>query len=227
MQRNRFWIAVLVVCQLVILSRVQTVADSVPLSRAQVGWASWYGSTQQGRKTASGERFSTRQMTAAHRQLPLGTKVLVDNLETGQQVEVKITDRGPYGGAPRRIIDLSHAAAEQIGLRAHGIGRVEVVVSELPSPRKGSKAERDYEVQVGAFTRRDQAQTALAQVQSRHPTAYVVRRHGPRGPYYRVRVGPFGESTQAQRIASALAQEGHRVFVDEVASRTRSAQPLG
>jgi cell division septation protein DedD len=80
---------------------------------------------------------------------------------------------------------------------------------------------------VGAFTAREQAQTELAQVQARHPTAYVVRRHGPRGPYYRVRVGPFAERAEAQRIARALEQEGHRVFVDEVASRTLSAQPLG
>jgi peptidoglycan lytic transglycosylase len=227
MHRNRFWIAVLVVGQLLVLLCVHTVADPTQRSRAQVGWASWYGSAHQGRKTASGEPFSTLTMTAAHRQLPLGTKVLVNNLETGQQAEVKITDRGPYGGAPRRIIDLSRAAAEQIGLRAQGVGRVEVAVTELPPPRQGPKAEKGYEVQVGAFKAREQAQTVLAQVQARHPVAYVVHRHGPRGPYYRVRVGPFGERPQAQRIASVLEREGHCVFVDEVASRAGALQLLG
>jgi cell division septation protein DedD len=72
---------------------------------------------------------------------------------------------------------------------------------------------------VGAFKAREQAQSVLAQVQARHPAAYVVHRRGPRGPYYRVRVGPFGERPQALRIASTLEREGHRVFVDEVASR--------
>jgi rare lipoprotein A len=227
MYRNRLWIAILTVCPLLFLSSVPTVAETTKPSRAQVGWASWYGSSHQGRKTASGERFSVREMTAAHRQLPLGTKVLVKSLQTGHQAEVKITDRGPYGRAPRRIIDLSRAAAEQIGLQPQGVGRVEVVVTELPPPRTGTKGERGYEVQVGAFEAREAAQAVLAQVRARHPAAYVARHQGPRGPYYRVRVGPFGAHAQAQRVASALQQEGHRVFVDEVASRMQPAQPLG
>jgi len=82
----------------------------------------------QGRQTASGERFSRGQLTAAHRSLPLGTKVKVTNLRTQQQVVVKITDRGPYGAGKRRIIDLSEAAAKRVGLLAHGTERVEVVV---------------------------------------------------------------------------------------------------
>ena len=71
------------------------------------GMASYYGKGFHGRKTASGERFSQNEMTAAHRQLPLGTKVMVENPETGAQIEVKITDRGPYADMKRRIIDLS------------------------------------------------------------------------------------------------------------------------
>jgi rare lipoprotein A len=94
----------------------------------QVGWASWYGTHHQGRKTASGERFSRQKLTAAHRSLPLGTKVKVTNLRTKQQVVVTINDRGPYGGGKRRIIDLSEAAAKRVGLLEHGAERVEVVV---------------------------------------------------------------------------------------------------
>jgi rare lipoprotein A len=94
----------------------------------QVGLASWYGKHHQGRKTASGERFSRGQLTAAHRSLPLGTKVKVTNLRTKQQVVVKINDRGPYAGGKRRIIDLSEAAAKRVGLLEHGTERVEVVV---------------------------------------------------------------------------------------------------
>jgi rare lipoprotein A len=98
-----------------------------------VGLASWYGKPHQGRKTASGERFSRGHLTAAHRSLPLGTKVQVTNLRTKQQVVVKITDRGPYGGGTRRIIDLSEAAAQRVGLRGRGTARVQVVVVEHAS----------------------------------------------------------------------------------------------
>jgi rare lipoprotein A len=99
----------------------------------QIGLASWYGKPHQGRITASGERFSRKQLTAAHRSLPLGTKVKVTNLRTKQQVVVKITDRGPYGGGKRRIIDLSEAAAKRVGLLERGTERVEVVVVERAS----------------------------------------------------------------------------------------------
>jgi rare lipoprotein A len=99
----------------------------------QVGLASWYGKPHQGQKTASGERFSRGQLTAAHRSLPLGTKVKVTNLRTKQHVVVKINDRGPYGGGKGRIIDLSEAAATRVGLLARGTERVQVVVVENAS----------------------------------------------------------------------------------------------
>jgi rare lipoprotein A len=99
----------------------------------QVGFASWYGTSHQGHKTASGERFSRGQLTAAHRSLPLGTKVKVTNLRTKQQVVVKINDRGPYGGGKGRIIDLSEAAAKRVGILARGTERVQVVVVENAS----------------------------------------------------------------------------------------------
>ena len=73
---------------------------------SEKGLASHYGKEFQGKKTASGERFSATDMTGAHRKLPLGTKVMVENLETGEKVEVKITDRGPYADSKLRIIDL-------------------------------------------------------------------------------------------------------------------------
>ena len=105
---------------------------TTPVHIRQVGWASWYGTYHQGRQTASGERFSRQRLTAAHRSLPLGTKVKVTNLRTKQQVMVKINDRGPYAGRTR-IIDLSEAAAKRIGLLEHGTERVEVVVVEPAS----------------------------------------------------------------------------------------------
>jgi rare lipoprotein A len=103
-----------------------------PVKSTQVGWASWYGQSHQGRTTASGERFSRQQLTAAHRSLPLGTKVQVTNLRTKQQVVVTINDRGPYAGGTR-IIDLSEAAAKRVGLLERGTERVEVAVVERAS----------------------------------------------------------------------------------------------
>jgi rare lipoprotein A len=90
------------------------------------GMASWYGPGFHGRRSASGEVFNQNALTAAHRTLPFGTRVRVTNLNTGQQVVVRINDRGPYGHG--RVIDLSTAAASQIGLRAAGVGRVAIEV---------------------------------------------------------------------------------------------------
>ena len=156
-------------------------------------------------------------MTAAHRRLPLGTKVLVEHRDTGAQVEVKITDRGPYADTKRRVIDLSKAAAESIGIVEQGVAPVQVVVTEEAAQQQKSPEESlVYEVQVGAFEQPEEAQAVLAQVQDWFPNAYIAPRQGPESTYYRVRVGPFTDKAAAQRIASGLTRGGHRVFLDEV-----------
>ena len=114
----------------VLLVAIPGVAYGGSPQSGQVGWASWYGKRHEGRKTTSGERFSREQLTAAHRSLPLGTRVQVTNLRTRQRVVVRINDRGPHGGGKRRIIDLSEAAAKRIGLMSRGIERVQVIVVE-------------------------------------------------------------------------------------------------
>jgi rare lipoprotein A len=106
-----------------------------PSAREQRGWASWYGPGFAGRPTASGERFSPQALTAAHRSLPLGTQARVTNLETGQQVEVTINDRGPFADPERRVIDLSRAAAAQLGMVRRGVAPVRVTVLDTPRPR--------------------------------------------------------------------------------------------
>ena len=78
------------------------------------GVASWYGPGFHGKKTANGERFNPYDLTAAHKTLPFGTKVRVTNEQTGKSVVVRINDRGPY--AHGRVIDLSKAAAEAVGI---------------------------------------------------------------------------------------------------------------
>ena len=87
----------------------------------QVGMASWYGKQFHGRATASGEDFDMFELTAAHRQLPLGTYVRVTNLRNGKSIVVRVNDRGPYVGD--RVIDLSYSAARMLSFRG-GIEKV-------------------------------------------------------------------------------------------------------
>lgn len=98
---------------------------SLEVIKTQTGIASWYGGQFAGRRTASGEVFNPSDFTAAHRELPFGTRVKVTLLKTGRSIIVRVNDRGPSAKYhPERIIDLSQAAAEAIGLRAHGIGEI-------------------------------------------------------------------------------------------------------
>jgi rare lipoprotein A len=89
------------------------------------GRASWYGPRFHGRRTASGETFNMHDLTAAHKTLPFGTRVRVRNLANGQEVAVRINDRGPH--VRGRVIDLSRAAAEQIGLLTMGVATIVVL----------------------------------------------------------------------------------------------------
>lgn len=111
----------------------------------QVGRASWYGKHFHGRKTASGERFDMFQLTAAHKQLPLGTYVKVTNLNNGRWVVVKVNDRGPVPNS--RIIDLSYGAAELLGMRAQGISEVRLdLVQPQTVARLQSEISEEQEV---------------------------------------------------------------------------------
>lgn len=96
------------------------------------GFASWYGGVFNGRQTASGEVFNENDMTACHPTLPFGTRVKVENTRNHKSVVVRITDRGLLYG--RRVIDLSHAAAEQIGMTDAGV--VPVTIQVLPKTEK-------------------------------------------------------------------------------------------
>jgi rare lipoprotein A len=98
--------------------------DEAVIEEIPSGVASWYGPGFAGRKTANGERFDPGQMTAAHRTLPFGSKVRVTR--NGKSVVVRINDRGPFHGG--RVIDLSQAAAAELGLVRAGSGHVELAL---------------------------------------------------------------------------------------------------
>jgi rare lipoprotein A len=104
------------------LSILTAGVEAKAASGQQAGVASWYGPGFHGRKTANGERFDMNALTAAHRTLPLGTQVRVTNTHTGRSVVVRINDRGPYVG--RRVIDLSKASAQAIGVS--GLAKVSI-----------------------------------------------------------------------------------------------------
>lgn len=99
--------------------------DTQGLSRFS-GKASWYGGKFHGRRSASGERFDCNNLTAAHRTLPFGTKLLVRNKRTGDSCVVKVADRGPYSHG--RVIDLSMGAAKQLNMISSGVATVDVFV---------------------------------------------------------------------------------------------------
>lgn len=94
--------------------------------KAQKGKASFYGAMFHGRSTASGERYDQNSLTAAHRTLPMGTRVKVKNLSNGREVVVRINNRGPY--VKGRIIDLSSRAAKDLRMTGAGVVPVEVTV---------------------------------------------------------------------------------------------------
>ncbi|MBC7721826.1 MAG: septal ring lytic transglycosylase RlpA family protein [Pedobacter sp.] len=90
----------------------------------ETGYASYYADNLNGHSTASGEAYNSSKMTAAHKKIPFGTIVTVTNLSTGKQVTVRVNDRGPFVSG--RIIDLSKAAAKQIGMVGAGIVKVKI-----------------------------------------------------------------------------------------------------
>jgi rare lipoprotein A len=105
-----------------------TALASSGFAETERGKAAYYGDSLQGNKTASGEPYDKNAMTAAHRTAPFGTKVKVTYLKTGKTVEVTVNDRGPRKKG--FIIDVSGAAAVELGLKEDGIGEVEIEYSE-------------------------------------------------------------------------------------------------
>ena len=102
------------------------------------GRASWYGPRFHGRRTANGERFDMHAITAAHRTLPFGTMVRVRSLVNGREVDVRINDRGPYSHG--RVIDLSYAAAAELGMLRLGVKNVVLLVPKSRPPVAGAQS---------------------------------------------------------------------------------------
>jgi len=106
------------------IAAIEPIADTA--RQLGSGSASYYAAKFQGRRTASGEAFDNGALTAAHRSLPFGSRLRVTNPANGKSVVVRVNDRGPFHGG--RVIDVSRAAAEQLGLIARGHGTVELAL---------------------------------------------------------------------------------------------------
>jgi len=174
------------------------------------GVASWYGAAFHGRRTASGEVYDMHGLTAAHRTLPFDTLVEVRNLTNGSSVVVRITDRGPF--ARGRVVDLSYAAAREIGLVGPGTARVELrVVPRWPGepPRHATYAETRFTVQVGAFRDPRRAATLQRELARRYPDAAVRSDAG----WHRVQVGTFDWRREAETLRRELARLGFTALV--------------
>jgi len=168
-------------------------------SRGEEGLGSWYGEPYHGRPTASGQIYDQRELTAAHRTLPFGTRVLVVNLENGRSVEVVINDRGPF--VPGRIIDLSRAAAEELQLVGPGVARVRLAVLETGDGLRDAPC---WEVQVGAFARAENVARAQERLVRQ---GYRVRLLPASGGLTRVRVDVAGGCRAAEAAARRLATD--------------------
>jgi rare lipoprotein A len=178
----------------------------------ETGNASWYGNPYHGRPTASGEIYDMRDLTAAHRTLPMGTRLMVTNLDTGQAVEVRVNDRGPF--VDGRILDLSYAAASVLGAVGPGVIPVRLRVIALPGaalPTSGA----GFSVQLGAFTTRARAEALRDTVRRDGAEAVVAETVVGGETFYRVRVGAYSDRATARAAAQRLAGRGYRALVVE------------
>lgn len=190
-------------------ARTLVTAPPVPavVGAEEVGMASWYGLPHHGRRTASGEVFDMHRLTAAHRTLPFGSRVLVINRDTSQSAEVRINDRGPFVGG--RILDVSYAAARLLGAIGPGVVPVRVRIVALP-PRP-TAGDGIYTVQIGAFSARGRAEALRDAVSG----ATIVEDPAGGDPLYRVRVGSYPDRVEAAAAARDLAARGYPTLVLE------------
>jgi rare lipoprotein A len=187
----------------------------VSVGGAEVGLASWYGSDFHGRRTSSGEVYDMHQLTAAHRELPLGTWIMVTNLDNGRSVEVRVNDRGPF--VADRIVDVSYGAGRLLGMIGRGVVPARVTVTRLATGETGAPLGRTarFTVQVGSFATPEKARALERSLAEAYPAVEVVRRSVGTDTYFRVWVGDFQKRVDALAVAQQLAGRGHTVLVVE------------
>lgn len=175
------------------------------------GYASWYGQKFNGYKTSNGEIYDMYAMTAAHKTLPIPSYVRVTNVTNGKTVVVRVNDRGPFHDG--RIVDLSYAAAQRIGIHKHGTGLVDVEIvlpnDEPAIPRRaetnsinsaGTQLPDNTYLQIAAFSKLDAAKEYSAALATKLTFIPVIHSDLAPKEIHRVRIGPF-KTTQALQAA--------------------------
>ncbi len=181
---------------------------------SQTGIASWYGPGFHGKTTASGIIYNQHDLTAAHQTLPLGTRVLVTNLDNGRSIEVFINDRGPF--AKGRIIDLSYAAAESLGMIGPGTIPVRIEVVSSPADKIFViKDSLDYTLQLGSFSVLENARQLRDRVGSKFSEVVIVPLNTSTSTFYRVQLGRFSSRSSAEEQARRVTQAGYSVVILE------------
>jgi rare lipoprotein A len=181
-------------------TKIAQPATTLHAGETERGMASWYGPPYHGRPAADGEIYDMEKLVAAHRTLPFQTMVRVRNLSTNQTVDVRIIDRGPFVGG--RIIDLSHAAAEQIGLIGPGVAQVELTILAAPANPEPAL----FGVQVGAFRDRTNADRAQQTLIAAYGAARIVERAGSPTPW-RVLAGRETSQAGADQLSQRIRAE--------------------
>jgi rare lipoprotein A len=182
---------------------------------SQTGFASWYGPGFHGKVTASGKTYDQHDHTAAHRTLPLGTRVRVTNLSNGKSTEVTIIDRGPF--LKDRIIDLSYTAAQELGMIDKGTARVRLEVLDGPVKVEQIRSELDYTLQFGSFAQMDKAVRLKELLNQAFPPSDVsiVRFEKDGSTFYRVQAGLYNDRGAAETRARRMTEQGFSVIIME------------
>lgn len=196
----------------------------------QRGVASWYGPGFHGKRASSGETYNMHAMTAAHKTLPLPTYVLVKNLVNGKTVKVRVNDRGPF--AHDRIIDLSYAAAKKLGIVGKGTAEVEIkalrsakhstnnipAVRAIPLPSE-NELQADVFLQLGSFGSEENARQLLNDLHNKNEKPILISRiDTSSGIFYRVRLGPLLDVSEADSVQKRLKRKGYsnvRIVIGE------------
>lgn len=176
------------------------------------GISSWYGPNFHGKLTANGEIYDMNGITAAHRTLPFGTILLVENLDNGKTVQVRINDRGPY--AKNRIIDLSKGAAERIEMIGPGTARVRLYLLEgdLENSRVTNLKVPTYTVQLGSYKDIQQAEQQVQRIEGTR----IETIETSDSTFYRVYFGTYTDPDEARQQMQRLNNMGHAGFVKQI-----------
>lgn len=180
---------------------------------SQTGIASWYGPGFHGKATASGEVYNQDDLTAAHQTLPLGARLMVTNLENGSATEVLVNDRGPF--AKGRIIDLSYAAAQAIGMIGPGTALVRLDIIDTPTPIAAIRSSLDYTLQIGSFSQLENAEQLRARLAKSFADVRISALQSRETTYYRVHLGSFSSRAAAEERGHQVIQAGYSAIIVE------------